>query len=54
MTVTKVNGVTYASLRDAEFVDAPDFGGAYEGRSCRDGFFDLAVFLSDDAPIDVI
>jgi uncharacterized cupin superfamily protein len=32
MTVKKINGVTYASLSDAEFTDAPDYGGTYKGR----------------------
>lgn len=125
MAVKKVNGITYASLNEPEFVDAPDYAdgaGTYKGRyweidrssdgrrsialfeqsgessfeypcsevvvvqrgsiSCTfddgqvvelkagdvaffekgvkahfkmsDDFSDLAIFLSDDAPIDVI
>jgi uncharacterized cupin superfamily protein len=36
MAVKKVNGITYASLNEPEFVDAPDYaaegGGTYKGR----------------------
>jgi uncharacterized cupin superfamily protein len=122
MTVKKVNGITYASLSDAEFTDSPDYGGTVKSRyweidrsadgrrsialfqqsgdtyfeypchevvvvqegsisctfddgqvvtlrkgdvaffekgvkgqfSASEDFVDLAIFLSDDAPIDVI
>jgi uncharacterized cupin superfamily protein len=32
MAVKRVNGITYASLNEPEFVEAPDFGPDYRGR----------------------
>jgi uncharacterized cupin superfamily protein len=49
MAVKKVNGITYASLSEAEFVDAPNYGGTYKGRyweidRSTDGRRSIALF----------
>jgi uncharacterized cupin superfamily protein len=49
MAVKRVNGITYASLSEPEFIEAPDYGGNYRGRvweidRSEDGRRSIALF----------
>ena len=49
MAVKRVNGITFASLNEPEFVESPDFGGTYKGRyweidRSSDGRRSIALF----------